>query len=193
MKSFIPSLIEETHADLLSNMMTLSHAPTCEILTVVYSKDPKALLYDIIYKKDTEIDKNHKGPMYEPQVGDLIALTNVKPKCIDDLNRPQRFYLIAYVYRVTDLEEFPDDFQFKILSSKPIGFGEQDKQQSKSETLFAVYLMNMTTNIRVWNALNSEEGNTNVIEKVLQPNSDVCIWTHILFLSSPFVCTFHSS
>ncbi|CAL2244485.1 unnamed protein product [Prunus armeniaca] len=174
-KSFIPSLIEETHADLLSNMMTLSHAPTCEILTVEYSRDhkpPKALFYDITYKKDAEVDKNHKGPMYEPQVGDLIALTNVKPKCIDDLNRPQRFYLIAYVDRVTDLEEFPDDFEFKIRSSKPIGFGEQDTQQSKRETLFAVYLMNMTTNIRVWTALDSEGGNTNVIEKVLQPNSD---------------------
>ncbi|XP_021823824.1 probable helicase senataxin isoform X2 [Prunus avium] len=174
-KSFIPSLIEETYADLLSNMMTLSHAPTCEILTVDYSKyhkPPKALFYDITYKKDAEVDQNHKGPMYEPQVGDLIALTNVKPKCIDDLNRPQRFYLIAYVDGVTDLEKFPDDFEFKILSSKPIGFGEQDTQQSKRETLFAVYLMNMTTNIRVWNALNSEGGNTNVIEKVLQPNSD---------------------
>ncbi|PQM40345.1 helicase sen1-like [Prunus yedoensis var. nudiflora] len=151
-KSFIPSLIEETHADLLSNMMTLSHAPTCEILTVEYSKyhkPPKALFYDITYKKDAEVDQNHKGPMYEPQVGDLIALTNVKPKCIDDLNRPQRFYLIAYVDGVTDLEKFPDDFEFKILSSKPIGFGEQETQQSKRETLFAVYLMNMTTNIRV--------------------------------------------
>ncbi|BBG98601.1 P-loop containing nucleoside triphosphate hydrolases superfamily protein, partial [Prunus dulcis] len=174
-KSFIPSLIEETHADLLSNMMTLSHAPTCEILTLEYSKHhkpPKALFYDITYKKDTEVDKNHKGPMYEPQVGDLIALTNVKPKCIDDLNRPQRFYLIAYVNGGTNLEKFPDDFEFKILSSKPIGLGEQDTQQSKRETLFAVYLMNMTTNIRVWDALNSEGENKNVIEKVLQPNSD---------------------
>jgi hypothetical protein len=34
---------------------------------------------------------------YEPEVGDLIALTDVRPKCIDDLNRPKRFYLIAYV------------------------------------------------------------------------------------------------
>ncbi|XP_062002779.1 uncharacterized protein LOC133720466 [Rosa rugosa] len=172
-KSFIPSLVEETHADLLSNMKTLSHAPTCEILTIVDSAEhPGDLFYNIMYKRDTETDENHKGLMYEPQVGDIIALTNVRPKCIDDLNSPPRFYLIAYVDQANDIDEFPDDLQFKILSSKPINYGESDMHKSKRETLFAVYLMNLTTNLRVWKALNSEEGNTNIISKVLQPKSD---------------------
>ncbi|PRQ45250.1 putative P-loop containing nucleoside triphosphate hydrolase [Rosa chinensis] len=171
-KSFIPSLVEETHADLLSNMKTLSHAPTCEILTIEDSAGPPGdLFYDITYYRDTETDENHKGPIYEPQVGDIIALTNVRPKCIDDLNRPPRFYLIAYVDEAKDVDEFPDDLQFKILSSKPINYGEPDMHTSKRETLFAVYLMNLTTNLRVWKALNSE-GNTNIINKVLQPKSD---------------------
>ncbi|KAM5558325.1 hypothetical protein ABKV19_020167 [Rosa sericea] len=171
-KSFIPSLVEETHADLLSNMKTLSHAPTCEILTIEDSAGPPGdLFYDITYYRDTETDENHKGPIYEPQVGDIIALTNVRPKGIDDLNRPPRFYLIAYVDEAKDVDEFPDDLQFKILSSKPINYGEPDMHTSKRETLFAVYLMNLTTNLRVWKALNSE-GNTNIINKVLQPKSD---------------------
>ncbi|KAJ0961678.1 hypothetical protein J5N97_000696 [Dioscorea zingiberensis] len=109
--------------------------------------------------------------MYEPQVGDIIALTNVRPNCIDDLNRPPRFYLIAYVHKANDIDEFPDDLQFKILSSKPINYGEPDMHKSNRETLFAVYLMNLITNLRVWTALNSE-GNTNIINKVLQPKSD---------------------
>ncbi|XP_024191154.1 uncharacterized protein LOC112195054 isoform X2 [Rosa chinensis] len=171
-KSFIPSLVEETHADLLSNMLNLSQAPTCEILTIEDSDGtPGDLLYDVTYQRDTETDENHKGLMYEPQVGDIIALTNVRPKCIDDLNRPPRFYLIAHVDKANDIEEFPDDLQFKILSSKPINYGEPDMHKSKRETLFAVYLMNLTTNLRVWKALNSE-GNTNIINKVLQPKSD---------------------
>ncbi|PRQ45278.1 hypothetical protein RchiOBHm_Chr3g0488431 [Rosa chinensis] len=46
-KSFIPSLVEEAHADLLSNMLTLSHAPTCEILTIEDSAGPPGdLFYD---------------------------------------------------------------------------------------------------------------------------------------------------
>ncbi|PRQ45241.1 hypothetical protein RchiOBHm_Chr3g0488001 [Rosa chinensis] len=112
-------------------------------------------------------------------VGDIIALTNVRPKCIDDLNRPPRFYLIAYVGKANDIDEFPDDLRilpFKILSSKPINYGEPDMHKSKRETLFAVYLLNLTTNLRVWKALNSEEENTNIISKVLQPKSDVYIY-----------------
>ncbi|CAN6572652.1 unnamed protein product [Malus baccata var. baccata] len=175
LKSFVPSLIEETHADLLSNMITeLSHAPTCEILTLECSKghkNPQNLVYDIAYKIDTEAVQKHNGLMYEPQVGDLIALTDVKPKCIDDLNRSPRYYVIAYVNKVPDPEEFPDAHEFQILSSKPIDYGEQDTQKSKRQKHFAVYLMNMTTNLRVWCALNSKEGNTNIIKKVLQPSS----------------------
>ncbi|RXH90699.1 hypothetical protein DVH24_035463 [Malus domestica] len=177
LKSFVPSLIEETHADLLSNMITeLSHAPTCEILALECSKghkNPQNLVYDIAYKIDTEADQKHNGLMYEPQVGDLIALTDVKPKCIDDLNRFPRHYVAAYVSKVPDPEEFPDAHGFTILSSKPIDYGEQDGQKSKRQKHFAVYLMNMTTNLRVWCALNSKEGNTNIIKKVLQPNSYV--------------------
>ncbi|KAM2017071.1 hypothetical protein EV2_048385 [Malus domestica] len=175
LKSFVPSLIEETHADLLSNMITeLSHAPTCEILTLECSKghkNPQNLVYDIAYKIDTEADQKRNGLMYEPQVGDLIALTDVKPKCIDDLNRFPRHYVAAYVNKVPDPEEFPDAHEFTILSSKPIDYGEQDGQKSKRQKHFAVYLMNMTTNLRVWCALKSKEGNTNIIEKVLQPSS----------------------
>ncbi|KAK9950676.1 hypothetical protein M0R45_006152 [Rubus argutus] len=172
--SFIPSLVEETHADLRSNMLTLSHAPTCEILKIEDSDGPpnNDLCYDITYERDTETDQNHKGLIYEPQVGDIIALTNVKPKCIDDLNRPPRFYHIAYVSKANDIDEFPDDLQFKILSSKPINYGEPDTRTSKREPLFAVYLMNLTTNVRVWKALKSKEGNTNIINKVLKPKSD---------------------
>ncbi|KAJ0961676.1 hypothetical protein J5N97_000694 [Dioscorea zingiberensis] len=131
MKAFIPSLVEENHADSLSNMKTLSHVPTCEILTIKDSDEPPGdLFYDITDKRDTETDENHKGMTYEPQVGDVIALTYVRPKCIDDLNRPPRFYLIAYVDKANDIDEFPDALQFKILSSKPINNGEPDMHKT---------------------------------------------------------------
>ncbi|KAL6225904.1 hypothetical protein ACLB2K_004753 [Fragaria x ananassa] len=133
---------------------------------------PDDLFYDVTYKRDMETNENDKELMYEPQAGDIIALTNVRPKCIDDLNRPPRFYLIAYVAKANDIDEYPDLLQFKILSSKPINYGELGMNKSKRETLFAVRLINLMTNVRVWKALNSEEGNTNIINKVLQPKSD---------------------
>ncbi|BFG15843.1 hypothetical protein CerSpe_021170 [Prunus speciosa] len=165
MKSFIPSLIEETHADLLSNVTAISQAPICEILTVETSKHhrpPKDLFYEITVRKMIATESN--VGKYEPAVGDIFALTNIRPKCIDDLNRPSNFYLIAYVLGSKD--ESSDNLQ--ILSSKPIS-GEGYKQiKSKRVILFAVYLMNMTTNVRVWKALNSGETNTNIIKNVLQ-------------------------
>lgn len=169
MNAFVPSLLEETHADLLSSIMSLSGAPTCEILTVETSKDhkpPKDLFYQIMYRG-----------AYEPVAGDIIALTNVRPKCIDDLNRARNSYLIAYV--LGSKQESSD--MLPILTSKLINGGRQlvgKNIKSKSDTLFAVYLMNMTTNIRIWKALNSELGaNTNLFKNVLQPANS----SHVFF------------
>ncbi|KAB2600276.1 ATP-dependent helicase-like [Pyrus ussuriensis x Pyrus communis] len=157
MKSFIPSLVEETHADLLSSMMNLSQAPTLEILTVKTSKNhgpPKDLFYDVTCVGT-----------YVPQVGDLIALTDIKPKCVDHLNGPRISYLIAYVHQSRDSN-------LSILSSRHIDTGRYVHIKSKTDTLFAVYLMNMTTTVRVWKALNSKGANTSSTKNLLQPQAN---------------------
>jgi len=184
-KSFVPSLIEETHADLFSNITTLSQAPTCEIEYVVTSKTfkpPKDLFYEIKLEsiKDSELEsvkdtKKDEGK-YEPEPGDIIALTHVRPKCIDDLKRPKGFYLIAYVLRPRDLET--ESSTVLILASNPLLTNEEYKHNYEKGTLFAIYLMNMTTNVRIWKALHLERGNTNIIKTVLQANSAVRILTH---------------
>ncbi|KAJ4973316.1 hypothetical protein NE237_006490 [Protea cynaroides] len=181
--SFIFPLIEETHAGLYSNMMNLSHAPKCQIDYVKESEDhrpPQDLFYDMVVRK--EGDSKHRKEIYKPQVGDLIALSDVKPVCIDDLNRPRRSFLLAIV-TVADEDGGEDEVEdeveeeeeascfFKVLLSKPIMFvGEVQK---KKEPLFAVYLMNMITNTRIWNALHPEmqRGNMNVIREVLSSDS----------------------
>ncbi|XP_059449161.1 uncharacterized protein LOC132180378 isoform X2 [Corylus avellana] len=183
-KSFVPSLIEETHADLFENITAVSQAPAWEIDSVEISRDfepPKDLFYEITLvesdedsddsesDEDTEKDEEEKN---EPQKGDVIALTDVIPKCIDDLNRPKRFYLIAYVLGPRHILTGT----IPILASKPI-WTDQDvhKYENKKQPLFAVYLMNLITNVRIWRALNPPKGgNTNIIETVLQANSADC-------------------
>ncbi|XP_021833779.1 probable helicase MAGATAMA 3, partial [Prunus avium] len=158
MKTFIPLLVEETHADLLSSMETLPQAPTCEILAVKPKghKNAKDFFYFITIRGSGEAEN------YEPQPGDLIALTDIRPKCSDHLNSPRDSYLIAYVIPGGDDRVF-------IRSSKPISRGGGEG----GGKLFAVYLINMTTNVRIWKALISEKANTNIIKNVLQvqPNS----------------------
>ncbi|KAG6656854.1 hypothetical protein CIPAW_04G050200 [Carya illinoinensis] len=175
-QSFIYPLLEETHADLFSSMTTLFQAPTREIHAVETSKafkPPEDLFYKITLKKIANAEEVEK---YVPEVGDLIALTDVRPMSIDDLNRPGRFYLIAYVHGAKEEDSVEENFDdeslgmIKILASKPISI-ELDSKKKKKETLLAVYLTNMTTNIRIWRALCPELDGGNIIKKVLQANS----------------------
>ncbi|KAL0332791.1 UNVERIFIED_CONTAM: putative ATP-dependent helicase C29A10.10c [Sesamum calycinum] len=170
MRSFVNPLIEETHADLRSNMTTLHSAPACEIFDVasVESGIPKYL----ITVRTTE--SGDKPGTYEPEIGDLIALTDVRPRCINDLNGPKRSYVVALVQGMKDevsVSIRKDDFvNIRILSSKPINFEKgDDKGNETRERLFAVYLTNLTTNKRIWKALHlGGYGNRNIINSVLR-------------------------
>ncbi|GLT68635.1 hypothetical protein SLA2020_408460, partial [Shorea laevis] len=88
---------EETHADFLFSVTTAQNAPSLYILSFEPSKDhnsPKNLTYDLRLEMG-DFEKS-KGT-YQPSAGDLLALTGIRPKCIEDLNRSKNPYLIAYV------------------------------------------------------------------------------------------------
>ncbi|XP_019172157.1 PREDICTED: probable helicase MAGATAMA 3 isoform X6 [Ipomoea nil] len=169
LKSFINPLLEETHADLYSNMMnSLRNAPSCEVLDVKISKDfkpPKDLLYNILLKKTREGDGESKLP-YEPEAGDLIAFSDVKPKRVEDLNRPKMSYVIAVIQGRKD----DGSARFPILSSKPVTFKKKMEGVREGDKLFVVYLTSLTTNIRIWKSLNmdKESANLKIIKTVLQ-------------------------
>jgi senataxin len=173
---------------LFSNITAvLSQATTWEIDSVEKSRNfepPKDLFYEITLEIDEDGGSESDEEKTEPEKGDLIALTDVRPKCIADLNRPKRFYLIAYVHGPKNMLTG----KIPILASKPI-WNDQDVHEYENETLnvnkkqklFAVYLMNLITNVRIWCALNPPEGgNTNIIKTVLQANSPVRILSHFL-------------
>lgn len=176
MKSLSIPLIEEMHADLLTGISAVSRAPICRIFSVKQSKGykpPHDFFYIIMLPAVSQF-KN-----YEPQSGDLIAITDVKPASVEDLDRPNRSYVVAYVQWVRE-----EGSILSILSSQPI-LVEEQKSKDK-ETLYAVFLTNMTTNIRIWRALNSqlEGGNLNFIQEVLNPKSTVrvLIIAYLIFL-----------
>lgn len=57
---------------------------------------PRDLFYKLSLKSISE--KSNGEGMYDPEVGDLTALTETRHKCIDDINTPKRLYLIAVVF-----------------------------------------------------------------------------------------------
>ncbi|KAH6818921.1 hypothetical protein C2S51_002524 [Perilla frutescens var. frutescens] len=160
LNSFIPPLIEETHADLRSNMTTLHSVPLVEIFEVQQGQDfepPECLYYDLDLKKGEEGSDG-----YEPEIGDLIALAEVRPKCVEDLKGRKLPYTVALVQGMRD-----EDTDFiPIVSSELIFFDEEMRG-----TLFAVYLTNLTTNLRIWKALHpGQGGNTDILNSLLTIN-----------------------
>ncbi|XP_057779564.1 uncharacterized protein LOC130998148 [Salvia miltiorrhiza] len=174
LNSFINPLIEETHADLRSNMTSLHSAPVVQVLEVAeddHFEPPDNLLYEL---KLEEADKTAEE--YEPQVGDLIVLSQVRPKCIDDLHGPHLSYHFALVQGMRDEYDF-----LSILSSKPINLDNADGEFRHA--LFAVYLTNLTTNLRIWKALHpGEEPNTGILSSVLRIDPSV------RFIQDCFLC-----
>ncbi|XP_058748085.1 probable helicase MAGATAMA 3 [Vicia villosa] len=172
--SFIPLLFEETRADLSSSLSGVSRAPFCEIKNVQESKQlelPKAqkqliqFRHILMLNMTTEFNRVENGGKYEPGSGDLIAITHIRPKSLNDLNIPKSPYHIAYVSG----GKFQSSDKISVMSSKHMTvsvFRKNNKQK-----MYAVFLMNMTTNVRIWRALNSQSrgDHLNIIEKVLQP------------------------
>ena len=171
-------MIEETHSDMCSSLKGVSRASFCEILTVERDSEcfklPKDLFYLLTLKTNSDDveDAVEDVGRYEPTLGDVIAFTDIRPKCIDDLNRPKRYYHIAYVTRPKDanINEIP------ILSSKFLEtMDEYNLRSNQVRKLYAVYLLNILTNIRIWKALNSqlEDAGMNIIERVQRPDLNV--------------------
>ncbi|XP_004503077.1 helicase SEN1-like [Cicer arietinum] len=166
--SFITPLLEETHSDLYSNLLGVSRAPFCHVLKIerdsTQFKLPKDLFYRIKVKSITDELAKDFGK-YEPEAGDLIAFTDMKPKRVDDLNTNKCPYNVAYV--VGSKDEFSGEIL--VMSSKLMI--EFDFTKTNNQKLYAVNLMNLTTNVRIWKALNSQlEGeHLNIIKNVLQP------------------------
>ncbi|KAF8407483.1 hypothetical protein HHK36_006617 [Tetracentron sinense] len=168
-KSYITPLIAETHADLSSSMKLIYKAPTCKIASVEFSKDykpPKDLYYNIVIETKTQGSSAH-----EPQSGDLIALSDVKPVRAYDLNSPRRSYTICLVVGGGNNDSTAGIVP--VVSSKPITF--ERGLYKKREPLFAVYLINMTTNNRIWKALNPDilGANMSIVKEVLHSDSSV--------------------
>ena len=111
MTSFCDPLVEEPHVDLLSSMSTVS----------------KDLLYHVTLES-LKFFENH-GVRYEPEVRDIIAITDVRPKCIDDFEKPNKSYLVAFALSMRHKR------YLTILSLKPILF-EHDKNK-KRQALYA--------------------------------------------------------
>lgn len=104
-----------------------------------------------------------KSDKYEPKCGDIIALSPLslsedRPR-IDDLNP----LLLGYVFSVYG------DYKISVHFSRSISPSEKHSFRS------GIFLMTLTTNTRIWNALHNEVADSTLIQSVLQENTLVRI------------------
>lgn len=179
MKSFVFPLIEETHADLSSSFDKVASASICKISYIeeVECKKPSEKCLYIIEMERKESCRDDRA--YAPETGDLFAITDVRPTCVDDLNRPTMSYVIALVQQVIDEKDY---IKIQVFSSRPF-LVEQGIRQSHMDSLFLVSLINTTTNTRIWNSLSLglEKQSSKVIQKILEP--DFYVTVSIILLS----------
>ncbi|KAK6146300.1 hypothetical protein DH2020_020169 [Rehmannia glutinosa] len=160
--SYVFPLLEETRAELATAMETVYKAPFAEITSFAELKCDK-LFYDV--KVDhwrNRISDRGREP-YRTLPGDIVLVSNMKPETASDLGRAGWTYTFACVRNIAE-DESGGGFtssNFKLKTAEHIDVGD-----GKSEMLYVVFLMNVTTNKRIWNAL-SMRRNLSIIEKVL--------------------------
>ncbi|KAG6392693.1 hypothetical protein SASPL_146917 [Salvia splendens] len=173
LKSFTIPLIEETHAAILSNVTALHSAPSREVYKVKRPKSTKPDDHIFLYDITLKAREMHSPKLYEPQFLDLVALSDIRPKCVSDLDRPKSPFTLAVVTRAPD----EASVVIRVVSSKPVLF-ENSKNGDK---LFVVCLANLNTNDRIRGALHPrKEANTSIFTSVLsvspyvEENCDFC-------------------
>ncbi|CAN6992216.1 unnamed protein product, partial [Brassica rapa subsp. trilocularis] len=158
LKCFVPHLLEETRTELSSSLGSLSKSPVSRISSAqptkieFPSKTSNSFLVSLM-----KFNAEGSRTTYEPKCGDLIALTNISgPRRVYDLDP----LVLAFVFSVED----ELGFSVHLSTSTSISIDEGFPFSS------CVYLMTLTTNTRIWNALHGC-GNLSLINSVLQTNT----------------------
>lgn len=170
-QSFVYPLIEETHADLYSSMETIAQAPLLKVLPGAKSKSRnEEFVYNLnVMPQRSGLVEGGKET-YIPSNEDILVFSEMKPADAADLNREGRSFVLGVITGIKG-PQFKPPYKITLKVSKQVAFPIDRKQ-----CLFAVYMINIKTNNRIWKALNSYQGmqrNLDVISSFLDVDSMV--------------------
>ncbi|KAK9063834.1 hypothetical protein SSX86_017706 [Deinandra increscens subsp. villosa] len=160
--SFVYPLLEETRAELASAMKIMYRAPYAEIFSLNKAKGDGEMLYDVTVGNWRNKTSEHGKDPYRTLPGDLLILADGIPKSVSGLQRVGRIWAFSLVNKISD-DNGGMSTGFKVKASQQIEF---------QEGMFVVFLMNITTNKRIWRSLHMQ-GNMNIIKEILYTDSMV--------------------
>ena len=164
MGSFTIPLIEEARADLYSALEGIKHAPATEVKRIEELCSKQSIFSILVKKADPD---TNPGEVYALKDADIVVFLDRKPRHISDLGRSKVPYVIASVLKAED----GNGHAVVRLS------GGLSGRQNLVPPLVAVFLINMTTYNRIWNALDlpvASLRNTTIIEKIVNYSPGVC-------------------
>ncbi|PWA76709.1 Reverse transcriptase, RNA-dependent DNA polymerase [Artemisia annua] len=158
--SFVYPLLEETRAELASSMEIMYRSPFIEILSFNESKCGENMVYDVSVGPWKNLFSERDQDAYQTLPGDLLVLVDGKPEDVSDLRRVGRTWALS---SVKSNEYDSTSLTIKVKASKPFEF---------QYGMFVVFVMNITTQKRIWNSLHIHK-NLNIIKEFLYSNSAI--------------------
>ncbi|GJY81163.1 UvrD-like helicase, ATP-binding domain, P-loop containing nucleoside triphosphate hydrolase [Tanacetum coccineum] len=163
--SFVYPFLEETRTELASALEIMYSAPFSGIFSLNEVKDKGKMLYDVTVGPWRNRSSARGKEPYRTLPGDLFLLMDGKPDSISDLQNLGRTWAFSLVNKTVDddNEDSSPSKHFKAKLSHRIDF---------QDGMFVVFLMNITTQKRIWNSLHVHE-NLNIIKEVIYADSVV--------------------
>ncbi|XP_045821754.1 uncharacterized protein LOC123914598 [Trifolium pratense] len=162
-KSFVYPLLEETRANLCSSMENLSSSPYAQVVSLEKKLSHSCGRNHYVVKTDTwkNASSSYGKELYKTLFGDVFILADFKPETVNDLTRSGKMWSFVLSTGILgeEIKNSGDDTTFKVIASKDI-----DEMGQKS--LFIIFLMNITPNRWIWNALHMG-GDSKLIERIL--------------------------
>lgn len=177
--SYLFPLLEETRAELSSSLKAIHRAPFARLVSIEEPKSSSKLLLNVNVDAWKNTTNNSGKEPYRTLPGDIFLLLDDKPETGMNLQCSTRTWAFAWVKKITDTG---CSTHLKLNVSKNIS-GEHGMQKE----FFIIFLMNVTTNLRIWNSLHFSE-DVKIIKHVLSKTSMVRILTFILPFHFDFLC-----
>ncbi|KAI6677276.1 hypothetical protein NL676_038072 [Syzygium grande] len=174
--SYVYPLLEETRASLCSSLENISLLPFTKVTGFVECKR-SGNSYAVEAGQWSNESNTRGRETYKTLPGDILILTDAKPATVPDLERYGRRWVFASVRMIVEDDE--EDEATSSTSFKMEALLDREVDNSWKPK-FAIFLINIATNRRIWNALHMSV-NLDIVKEVLCPDlvadkvSNLCI------------------
>ncbi|KAL3731199.1 hypothetical protein ACJRO7_028125 [Eucalyptus globulus] len=160
--SYVYPLLEETRASLCLRLKNIFLLPFTEVIEFVECTGSRNL-YAVKAGRWSNESNSHGKETYKTLLGDILILADAKPTTVPDLERFGRrwaFALVRMIGKDDEEDEATSSTNFEVETLLDLEVNNSWKP------MYAIFLMHIVTNRRIWNALHMSR-NLDILKEVL--------------------------